>query len=71
MDKNKILQWVAKHMPIEAEGKTYFLHTAALVNPKDEYLWVFDKDPYKQEDITSTEPIVIKPIENKKVKLLI
>jgi hypothetical protein len=71
MDKQKILQWVTKHMPVDVDGKTFFLHAAALIDPKDEYLWVFDKDPYKQEDITDIEPIVIKPVENKKVKLLI
>ena len=72
MDKVTILRWVANHMPIEADGKKYFIHAGALLDPEhDEFLWVFDKDPYEMEGISQVEPVTIKPVENKKVKLLL
>ncbi len=71
MDKATILRWVARHMPVEVDGKTYYVHAGALIDPDhDEFLWVFDKDPYEQDDISKLEPVTIKPVENKKVILI-
>jgi hypothetical protein len=72
MEKNTILRWVANHMPIEVDNKKYFIHAGALLNPEDdEFIWVFDRDPYELNDVSPGEAVTIKPVENKKIKLLL
>ena len=69
MDKLKILQWVAAHMPVEVDGKTKgYLHTAGLLDDAGKYCMVCDADPYDQ--LLSEHEVKVTPTQTERVTLL-